>query len=60
MNDNVTLSIRQMDGAWRLMCAGGPKSVVASSEGIQYAFSGVRVSFFNLALLTGSGLSPRR
>jgi len=57
MNDNVLLSIRQMDGAWRLMCAGGPKLVVASTEGIQYIFSGVPVSFFNLALLTGSGLS---
>ena len=57
MNDDVTLSIRQMDGAWRLMCAGGPKSIVAATEGIQYIFSGVPVSFFNLALLTGSGLS---
>ncbi len=28
MNDDVTLSIRQIDGAWRLMCAGAPKSVV--------------------------------
>ncbi len=57
MNDDVTLSIRQMDGAWRLMCAGGPRPVVAATEGIQYIFSGVPVSFFNLALLTGSGLS---
>ena len=57
MNDDVTLSIRQMDGAWRLMCAGGPKPAVAATEGIQYIFSGVPVSFFNIALLTGSGLS---
>ena len=57
MNDDVTLSIRQMDGAWRLMCAGGPKPVVSATEGIQYIFSGVPVSFFNIALLTGSGLS---
>ena len=57
MNDDVTLSIRQMDGAWRLMCAGAPKPVVAATEGIQYIFSGMPVSFFNLALLTGSGLS---
>ena len=57
MNDDVTLSIRQMDGAWRLMCAGAPESVVAATEGIQYIFSGLPVSFFNLALLTGSGLS---
>jgi GNAT superfamily N-acetyltransferase len=57
MNDDVTLSIRQMDGAWRLMCAEGPKPVVATTEGIQYIFSGVPISFFNLALLTGSSLS---
>ncbi len=57
MNDDVTLSIRQMDGAWRLMCAAAPKSVVAATEGIQYIFSGLPVSFFNVALLTGSGLS---
>jgi len=57
MNDDVTLSIRQMDGAWRLMCAGAPKCVVAATEGIQYIFSGLPISFFNLALLTGSDLS---
>ena len=57
MNDDVTLSIRQIDGAWRLMCAGAPNSVVKASEGIQYIFSGLPVSFFNLALLTGSCLS---
>jgi hypothetical protein len=57
MNDDVTLSIRQIDGAWRLMCAGAPDPVVKASEGIQYIFSGLPVGFFNLALLTGSGLS---
>jgi GNAT superfamily N-acetyltransferase len=57
MNDDVTLSMRQIDGAWRLMCAGTPNYVVAATEGIQYIFSGLPVSFFNLALLTGSGLS---
>ena len=24
MNDDVSFSIRQMAGAWRMMCAGGP------------------------------------
>jgi hypothetical protein len=57
MTDDVKFSIRQIDGAWRLMCAGGPKPVVAATEGIQYIFSGVPISFFNLAVLTGSGLS---
>jgi GNAT superfamily N-acetyltransferase len=57
MNDDVTLSIRQMDGAWRLMCAGAPRPVVASGNGIQYVFSGLPVSFFNIALLEGSRLT---
>jgi GNAT superfamily N-acetyltransferase len=57
MNDDVALSIRQMDGAWRVMCAGAPKYVEAVSEGIQYIFSGLPISFFNLALLTDTGLS---
>ena len=57
MNDDVTFSIGQMEGAWRLMCAGAPTPIVAAAEGIQYVFSGLPVSFFNLALLTGSSLS---
>jgi GNAT superfamily N-acetyltransferase len=57
MNDDVALSIRQMDGAWRVMCAGGPRYVAAASAGVQYIFSGVPISFFNIAVLTGSGLS---
>ena len=57
MNDDVKFSIRQIDGAWRLMCAGGPKPVAAATEGIQYIFSGVPISFFNLAVLTDSNLS---
>jgi GNAT superfamily N-acetyltransferase len=57
MKHDVDLSIRQMDGAWRLMCAGGPKYAAETSAGIQYIFSGVPVSFFNLALLTGSEIS---
>ncbi len=55
--DDVSLSIGQIDGAWRLMCTGGPRSVIAETEGIHYIFGGLPVSFFNLALLTGSGLS---
>ena len=51
MNDDVALSIRQMDGAWRLMCAGAPNPVVAAREGVQYIFSCLPISFFNLAVL---------
>lgn len=57
MRDDVTLSLRQMEGAWRLMCADGPHPVAVATEGVQYIFSGVPISFFNLAMLTGSDLS---
>src|SRR5215203_5592803 len=57
MNDDVSVSILQMGGAWRLMCAAAPRPVVADGEGIQYIFSGLPVGFFNIALLTGSDLS---
>jgi len=57
MNDDVTLSIRQMEGAWRLLCAEGPHPVVVATEGVQYIFSGMPLSFFNLAMVTGSDLS---
>ena len=57
MDDGVTLSISQMDGAWRLMCARSPGYVAEASEGVQYIFSGVPVGFFNVAVLKGSGLS---
>ena len=57
MNDDTGLSIRQMVGAWRLMCAGGPAYSSEESQGVQYIFSGVPISFFNIAVLTGSGIS---
>lgn len=57
MNNDVSFSLGQMDGAWRLMCAGGPRPVTATTEGIRYLFSGVPIAFFNIAVLTGSRLS---
>ena len=57
MTDDVSLSIAQVDGAWRLMCAGAPRFITAESNGVQYIFSRLPISFFNIALLTGSGLS---
>lgn len=57
MDDAVTLSISQMDGAWKLMCAAAPSPVVAEGTGIQFMFSGLPISFFNIALLTGADLS---
>ena len=57
MNEGVALSLSQMASAWRLMCTRVPTSVVEAREGITYIFSGVPVSFFNLAMLTGSSVS---
>ena len=57
MTDNVSLSIAQIDGAWRVMCAGAPRFLAAETNGVQYIFSGLPISFFNIALLTGSDLS---
>ena len=57
MNDGVDLSIHQFREAWRLMCAGSPASSLAVGEGIEYIFSGLPIGFFNVALLTGRGLS---
>jgi GNAT superfamily N-acetyltransferase len=54
--DAVDLSIRQFRHAWRVMCAGGPAHTAAVDDGIEYIFSGLPISFFNVALLTGRGV----
>jgi GNAT superfamily N-acetyltransferase len=56
-HDDVDLSIGQFARAWRLMCDGAPKRSVARSEGVEYVFSGLPITFFNLALLTARGIS---
>ena len=50
--DPVTRSIDQLVGAWRLLCGRGPRHVLASGDGVEYAFSGLQVPFFNLAAVT--------
>jgi GNAT superfamily N-acetyltransferase len=57
MIDPVTRSVDQLVGAWRLMCGRGPRHVLASGDGIEYAFSGLPVPFFNMAALTGRDIS---
>jgi GNAT superfamily N-acetyltransferase len=52
MTDPVTRSIDQLVGAWRLLCGRGPRHVLAAGEGLDYAFSGLPVPFFNLAAVT--------
>lgn len=55
--DAVDLSIRQFRDAWRLMCAGNPSRSAAIDNGIEYIFSGLPISFFNVALLTGRAVT---
>ena len=55
--DGVALSLRQFSEAWRVMCSGGPGYAREATDGLEYTFSGIPVGFFNLALLTGSGIS---
>ena len=57
MSDGVDLSIGQFRDAWRLWCEGSATRSLANEEGIDYIFSGVPISFFNVALLTGTDLS---
>jgi hypothetical protein len=57
MNDHLDLSLRQFIEAWRLMCTGSPGHTAAVDDGIQYIFSGCPIPFFNVAVLTGRGLS---
>lgn len=56
-DDDVALSIRQFAGAWRLMCADAPSAAVAVTDGVEYVFAGAPVPFFNIALVTGRGLT---
>ena len=38
MIDNVSLSIAQVDGAWRVMCAGAPRFLAADGNGVRAYF----------------------
>lgn len=57
MTDGVALSISQFLDAWRIFgraCAG---SRIESAPGVDYVFTGLPISFFNVAVLTGGPLS---
>ena len=60
MTDNVSLSIAQIDGAWRVMCAGAPRFLAAETNGVQYIFSGLPISFFNSASVAASTFTHSR
>ena len=55
--DGVALSLRQFSEAWRVMCCGGPRYARETADGLEYTFSGIPVGFFNIGLLTASGIS---
>ena len=50
MNDQVQLSLEQFAGAWGLFCKAAPDGRAVSEDGIEYRFSGLPVSFFNVAI----------
>jgi hypothetical protein len=56
----VTRSIDQLVAAWRLLCGRGPRHVLASGEGVDYAFSGLPVPFLNLAAVTARDVTAWR
>jgi GNAT superfamily N-acetyltransferase len=53
----VDLSVRQMCGAWGVMCRDAPGRRMSSADGIDYIFSGLPVAFFNVAILTQRSIS---
>jgi len=55
--DDVALSLSQLLGAWRLMCAGGPAVATGTHDGVDYVFSGVPIGFFNVALPGGADVT---
>ena len=57
VNDSVVLSIRHFVDAWRLMCAGAPGYAEEAANGVHYVFSGIPIPFFNVALVTETGVS---
>lgn len=57
MADHVGLSILQFVDAWEILCVAAPGCARHSRPGVEYVFSGVPISFFNAAILTGSGVT---
>ena len=55
--DHIDLTNSQLLGAWRTMCAGAAGYQQRSADGVEYVFSGMPIAFFNVALLTGRGLT---
>jgi GNAT superfamily N-acetyltransferase len=58
--DPVQLSIDQFTNGWRLMCDASPRRASASLDGVALVFSGLPISFFNVGIVTGRGVSADR
>ncbi len=50
--DPIDLSIHLFRESWRVMFADRPGAKMASSDGVDYVFSGLPIAFFNIAFLT--------
>jgi GNAT superfamily N-acetyltransferase len=57
MNPDVELSIRQFTGAWRHMASRSPAPRFQSFDGLELAFCGLPVSFFNIGFVTAPRVS---
>lgn len=57
MSGGVDLAIGQFREAWRMWSAASPNQTRVNEDGIEFIFSGVPISFFNVAILTGQGVS---
>lgn len=57
MNDPLDSSLRQLLGAWEVLCAPFSGFTRESEPGLEFVFSGLSIPFFNIAVLTGRGIS---
>ena len=57
VSDPVDLSIKHFINAWRVMCASAPGYAEEAAAGVHCVFSGIPIPFFNVALVTETGVS---
>ena len=57
MRDDVELSLAQIREAWRLMCAPAAGPTIEDRGEIFFAFSGLPIPFFNIAVINERNLS---
>jgi GNAT superfamily N-acetyltransferase len=57
VKDEVELSLDQIRNAWRLMCAPAAGRAIEDGGEVFFAFSGLPIPFFNIAVINGRDLS---